>query len=366
MKKIRVMLVDDSAFIRVALKNIIECEDITICGVARDGLDALEKVKLYLPDVIMLDVEMPNMNGLEFLKEYMKNPKRASVIMFSSLTREGADVTLQALNLGAVDFLLKPTKYELDKLENLRERFRQHIRAAAGVDVQKVAENLKKLQLSDKPKVEPIKPEISKAPAQPIKSLLKPSKKIELCLIGTSTGGPPALQKVFECFQENLPFPIVVVQHMPKGFTKSLAERLDAISKLEVKESEQGDIVKPGRALIAQAGYQIGFMRQNNEIVIKHIMPKAEDLFKPAVNDMIFNAMQVVKPENILCVIMTGMGNDGLLGIRELKKQGSFVIAESEESAVVFGMPGVVVKENLADKILPVWEIGKEIVNLAK
>jgi len=371
--KIRVLIVDDSAFMRVTLTKIIESEEIVVCGTARDGIDAMSKIPLFQPNVIMLDVQMPNMDGIECLKRIMALPKKIPVIMFSSITTEGADVTLEAMDIGAVDFITKPSKAELESIERLRYEIHSKIKTAARINLSKLSvikqkveleKSLQKeltLQIPDAktPAVRQIVKEQAKVSSYPEKHK---SNRIEICLIGTSTGGPPALQNVFEKIPSDFPVGIIVVQHMPVGFTKSLADRLNNLSKIQVKESQDGDVVKPGLGIVAQAGYQIDFQKHNNNIIVKHRMPKQDDLFKPAVNDMYFAAAKVFKPENIMCVIMTGMGNDGLLAIRELKKQGAYIIAESEESAVVFGMPGVVVKENLADKIAPIWEIGNEII----
>jgi len=305
------------------------------------------------------------MDGIECLKRIMELPKKIPVIMFSSMTIDGAAVTLEAMDIGAVDFITKPSKAELESIERLRSEIHSKIKIASRINLSKVNTIKQRLEFEKKQRAE----SAWEAPQPQIKEPVKPTiaertktSRIDVCLIGTSTGGPPALQNVFEKIPADFPVGIVAVQHMPVGFTKSLADRLNNLSKIQVKESQDGDIVKSGLGIIAQAGYQLDFQKQNNVVTVKHRAPKQDDLFKPAVNDMYFAAAKVYKPENIMCVIMTGMGNDGLFAIRELKKQGAYIIAESEESAVVFGMPGVVVKENLADKISPIWEIGDEIV----
>ncbi len=376
--KIRVMIVDDSAFMRVTLQKIIESEEITVCATARDGQDALNKIPLFKPDVVTLDYEMPVMNGIECLKQIMSMPKKIPAIMFSSHTTDGAKLTLEAMNLGAVDFITKPSKSDLDDFEKLRSSISEKIKVAANINVSKLAEIRAKLDARANQKSEFVKPESERppvsAPSLKIQSVensaarqavSKKLLKTDICIIGTSTGGPPALQNVLEKIPEDFPCGIIIVQHMPKGFTKSLAERLNSLCKIGVKESEDGDIIKPGLAIIAQAGYQLDFAKRGNDITIKHRMPKSDDLFKPAVNDMFFAAGNFYDKKNILAVILTGMGNDGLIAIRDLYKNGSYIIAESEESAVVFGMPGVVVKDKVCDKILPIWEIGAAITQLA-
>jgi two-component system chemotaxis response regulator CheB len=198
-----------------------------------------------------------------------------------------------------------------------------------------------------------------------VETEIKKKKKInyEICLIGTSTGGPPALQKVLRDLPENFPLGIVIVQHMPKTFTASLAERLNSICNIRVKESEDRDCIEPGLAIIGKAGYQIDFYRQNGKVYIRNVEPEETDLFKPSVNKMFMNASKVYN--KILGAVMTGMGNDGLESIQQLKNSNMYIIAESKETAVVYGMPGVLAKAGLADKILPLWKISDELIKQA-
>lgn len=343
---IKVMVVDDSAFMRRMIISILEKDpELEIVGYARNGEDAFNKIDKLKPDVLTLDVEMPIMNGIDTLKKIMCE-KPLPVVMLSSLTVQGASLTLQALDIGAVDFVAKPEKRA--DLALLEEELQHKVKVAAKVKVKQkcVKESIPK-------KTEPIE-----------EKQITVSKKIELVAIGTSTGGPPALQTVLTALPADLKVGVVVAQHMPKGFTAPLAKRLNSICHIEVKEAAEGDIIKPGRVLIAPAGYQIEFKRKGKEVTV-HLLTEApiKTRFKPSV-DVMFLSIAKVYGGNCLGVIMTGMGSDGTLGLKELKKLGATVLAQDESSCVVYGMPKSAVEAGVVDKIVDLSSIDKEILKI--
>lgn len=343
---IRLMIVDDSAFMRQVISRIAERDKrILIVGRARNGEEALEKIPLIKPHVITLDVEMPVMGGLEALERIMELYP-VPVIMLSSLTAKGAQVTLQALELGAVDFLLKPT--EREQLNNMASELLAKIRIAATVPVA-----AKKFPI-------PIKPTRS----TPYHIPQMTPGTIEAVVIGTSTGGPSALQKVVPRLPQKIPAGIVIVQHMPKGFTRILADRLNQNSLIEVKEAEHGDCVGPGLALVAPAGKQM-YLDRSPKGVIVSLKDEASvtTLFKPSVDVTMLSAAEAYG-KNLLGVIMTGMGNDGLRGFRRIKELGGKTLAEAEETCVVFGMPKAVINAGLADEIHPVDDLAARITHV--
>lgn len=343
---IRLMIVDDSAFMRQVISRIAESDkSILVVGRARNGQEALEKIPVIKPHVITLDVEMPVMDGLEALERIMELYP-LPVIMLSSLTAQSAQVTLKALELGAVDFLLKPT--EREQLHNMASELLAKIKIAATVPVA-----AKKFPV-------PIKPSRSTPHHVP---QITPGT-IEAVVIGTSTGGPSALQKVVPKLPSKIPAGIVIIQHMPKGFTRILAERLNQNSMIEVKEAEHGDYVKPGLALVAPAGKQMYLDRSPKGVRVS-LKDEATvpTLFKPSVDVAMLSAAEAFG-KNLLGVIMTGMGNDGLRGFRRIKQLGGKTLAEAEETCVVFGMPKAVINAGLADEIHPVDHLAARITHV--
>ncbi len=352
-KKIKVLIVDDSALIRITIRKMLEkYPDIEIIGYAKNGKEALEFIEKTRPDVITLDIEMPVMDGLETLKRIMSLPNPIPCIMVSGLTAKGADITLKALDLGAVDFITKPTALasELAKLElELVEK----IRAAVTVDLKKA-----KRKIIERPEPERRLLEI---PKLTIKEKPLEKVKYKAVLIGISTGGPPALQEILPQFPENFPVPIVVAQHMPPGFTKPMADRLNKLCPLTVVEANDGDILQKGKIFIGKAGYHIK-IRKRGSIVYLNITKQPEDtLYHPQVDIMYETAAETLGGD-VIAVIMTGMGSDGSKGLEKLKPKGAYVIAQDKETSAVFGMPRVAIEKGLVDKVLPLQEIPKEIV----
>ncbi len=339
---IRVMVVDDSAFMRFAIaQQLNEDPELQVVSTVSDGREALRLIPQVQPDVVTLDVEMPHLDGLSTLREIMKSFPRP-VIMFSSLTKEGAAETIQALMLGAIDFIAKPDN-------------RLDIRAAMG-------DMVTKIKTASRAKVKATAARHLLVPApQPVNTREKPvrsySKITPVVMIGSSTGGPGALNEIVPALPASLSSPVVVVQHMPAGFTRSLAERLNSISPLKVKEAEPGDRLLVGQVLIAPGGFHMTF--DESEQVSLNQKPAVHGV-RPAV-DVTLNSLTQRFGKNMIAVILTGMGSDGTLGASLLHSSGGYVIAEHESTCVVWGMPRSVVEAGAANAVLPRPQIARAI-----
>ena len=347
-KRTRVLIVDDSAFARLMIsKHLALDPDIEIAGTARDGIDAIDKIKVLKPDVITLDVEMPKMDGVKALETIMADYP-TPVVMLSALTAEGADVTIKALELGAVDFFLKQSIINPTGDGATNSELINKVKQAAKVDVAGVTSRLKNiiatLQRSSQKKA---------AVAAP-----RTSKINKVLIIGSSTGGPRALYEVVPNLPADLPAAILMVQHMPPKFTKSIAERLNDLSKINVKEAEAGDLVSQGQALIAPGGYHM-VVRMNGQIALNQDKPRGG--LRPAADVTIESAVKVYG-SRCIGVILTGMGSDGTQGCAMIKAGGGKVLAEHESTCVVYGMPRSVVEAGLADKVVPINKMVDEIV----
>lgn len=351
-KSISVMVVDDSAFMRRMLTEILESSgDIKVIGTAKNGLDALESVKLLKPDVITLDVEMPSMDGLSCLKQLQKITS-SPVVMVSSHTKSGELATIKALEAGAIDFITKPTGlFEISGEEKKKEII-EKIRIASRVT--------KKRRAVDKAAT-------AAAPTATAHHIeyqgLKCDKLKTIVAIGTSTGGPRALQEVVTSIPGDIPAALMIVQHMPPGFTKSLAERLNSLSELNVKEGEHDEIIKPGYAYIAPGDYHMEVQSTSGEVLrIKLSKDPPVNGHRPAVNVMM-NSIANTKFPSVIGVIMTGMGNDGKEGIANLKKSNNgIIISQDEQSCVVYGMPKSAVSTGIVDEVVPLKKIAEVIV----
>ncbi len=390
---IRVVIADDSAFMRKVLSDLFEqTPDFQVVGKARNGKEAVELAAKEKPDLLTLDINMPIMDGLQALKVIMKDCP-VPVLMFSSLTRKGADETITALELGAVDFLCK-TGGSISRIDAIEDDILAKCRAVAAVGVNKSknlgnifskkqeAPNLKRINIFERKGYNTVSRERLSASVQQKSGLadimakrdnplLKPkassspyqgaaSAGIKLVALGTSTGGPRALQHVIPKLPGNMPCGMVVVQHMPAGFTKSLADRLNSLSQVTVKEAENGEPVLPGHVYIAPGGYHLTVRGNSShrEISLNQDPPLASH--RPAV-DVMFDSV-VKYGSDVVSVILTGMGCDGAAGMKKIKKAGGCVIAESEDSCVVYGMPKSVVESGIADEVLPVDRIADAIV----
>lgn len=345
---INVMIVDDSIFIRAILKEIIKNDPkqrFNVIASAKDGEDALVKLKSFDIDVITMDVEMPKKNGLETVKEIM-DIKPTPVIMLSSLTKKGAKETIEALSYGAIDFITKPE----NQMEFIRLKEEIYEKLA-------VASQIKSLKKDIKAPISPLK----------IEEKTKESNLSNLILIGCSTGGPKALHKVVSQIPKDLPAGIVVVQHMPEGgYITSLANQLNNASPFIVKEAEDGEEVKNGTVYIAPSGYHTELFNRANKLRI--VLNKREPVsrLRPSVDVMFSSASRTDLPFPIHGVILTGMGSDGTKGSKALKGAGATIIAESEETAVIFGMPKQVILQNLADHVMDLEDIMPYIANQIK
>ena len=353
--KIKVLVVDDSAFMRKSLSIMLESDPgIEVIATAIDGLDGLNKVKNLRPDIVTLDIEMPKMDGLTALKHIMKQSP-TPVIMVSSLTTEGADETLKALDLGAVDFIPKASSFVSVAIAAIKEDLIRKVKAFA----KNKKSVINRLNTFHQKSTNSIGARTTST--QSIKPL--PRANYKAVVLGISTGGPISLQKVVPILSPKLNVPTFIVQHMPPKFTASLAQRLNNMSKLEVKEAENNEIVRNGVVYIAPGGMHM-ILRKNgiNTVISISEMPK-ETLHKPSV-DVLFESAEKVYGKNVLSIIMTGMGRDGLEGVKKLKAVGAHCIAQDESSCVVYGMPKAIVENGLADTIAPLEEI-PNIINKA-
>ncbi|MEJ5286344.1 MAG: Chemotaxis response regulator protein-glutamate methylesterase CheB [Candidatus Kapaibacterium sp.] len=360
-KKIKLLIVDDSIFMRQALSKIFSQPDIEIVGLARNGKEAVQMAAELSPDVITMDIEMPVMNGLDALREIMKtNP--TPVLMVSTLTSEGADATLEALSLGAVDFITKKSNFTemgslkdelLAKVRNIAHNSEVKNRLIRRRLLQKLQESQTRQGLSREATTD-----VSTKSEVQFKARPNP-QDIDVVGIGISTGGPAALQEVFSQLPGDLPFPILIVQHMPPLFTKSLANRLNSLSKVNVKEAENMDILQNGWAYIAPGGLQMTVNKQGRIV----ISPEPNTLFKPSA-DVMFSSLAEVFGSHTVGIIMTGMGNDGTEGLRLISGKGGYVIAQAPDTCVVAGMPGSVISAKIANEIVPLKDIPQVISEL--
>lgn len=341
---IRVLVVDDSAFMRKAISMMINDDpEIEVIGTARDGIDAIEKVKSLKPDLMTLDVEMPRMDGITALKRIMKeNP--LPVLMVSSMTVEGARATVDALSAGAVDFIPKQLSY-------------------VSLDITKIKGDLIA-------KIKAIAQRRAKIFSRPLSNRIYSSREpstlrlvnAQIVTIGISTGGPFSLQKVIPLLPSDFPVPIAIVQHMPPHFTKSLADRLDSISRLEVCEAEEGMELSKGKVYIAPGGLHMKFTREGGTVRTNISKDPGDTLHRPSVDVMFSSALEMFGGR-VLATVMTGMGHDGLEGARLIKQAGGKIIAQDEETSVVYGMPRSIVDADLADAVVPLEEIAATLTS---
>lgn len=354
-KKIRVLVVDDSAFMRKSISYILESSgEVEVIGTAKNGQEGFEMVKKLKPDLVTLDVEMPLMNGLDTLKKIMAEVP-TPVIMLSSLTAEGTETTLKALSLGAVDFLAKDLVNISAGLLNIQ---RELVAKIKSIYSQRSTIALR-LSRINKGLAEPTVRKTSPTAG----NFVRPSFEIKAVLIGISTGGPLSLQKVIPELNKNIPVPIFIVQHMPPMFTKSLAERLDKMSQISVKEAEDREAVVPSQIYIGQGGKHMIVEKNSAGLNIKITEHPADSLYKPCV-DVTLNSLIDHYGKHVFAIIMTGMGKDGYEAVKRLKQIGGYSVAQDEESCVVFGMPKALVDNNLADAILPLDSIPTQINKL--
>ncbi|AIY16331.1 protein-glutamate methylesterase/protein-glutamine glutaminase [Pimelobacter simplex] len=344
MTQIRVLVVDDSALVRRLVRTALQqAADIEVAGVARDGVEAVRMVDELRPDVVTLDIEMPNLDGLGALTQIREKHARLPVIMFSTLTERGATATLDALSRGASDYVTKPsnTGQIADGIAAIRDQLVPRIRALAGI---------RKLT----PGVGGGRPVVRRERALP------PATPVSALLIGCSTGGPDALARLLPQLPADLGVPVLVVQHMPPVFTAMLAQRLDKASALTVREAADGDDVRPGEVLIAPGDFHLRLRRTALGARVVLDQGPQENFCRPAV-DVLFRSALEVYGGGALATVLTGMGQDGLAGARELAAAGARIVVQDEESSVVWGMPGAVAGAGLADDVLPLERLAERI-----
>lgn len=330
---IKLLIVDDSAFMRRIISDIAEeIDGVEVVGIARNGLEALEKIPKLDPDIITLDIEMPKLNGIETLKQIKKSYK-IPVIMLSSLT--GTDVTIEALQIGAFDFIEKPSDLN-SNISNFKQEFEIKLKSVFGKSPVKKISNLSKCNNNQ-------------------------CNNIKAVVIATSTGGPKALVSLISKLPDRIKTPIFIVQHMPKGFTTSLANRMNNESKIKVVEAEEGMLIENNRVYLAPGDYHMTLegnrIRINSGDKLHGVRPAADYLFKTAA---------LLYKENLMGIILTGMGKDGTEGMTTIKQHGGYNIAQSEETCVVYGMPGSAVSKGVIDEILDLEDISIQLNKLIK
>jgi two-component system chemotaxis response regulator CheB len=361
----KVLVVDDSAFMRKMVSDILRQADLDVIATAYDGLDALDKVRKLHPDVITLDIEMPRMDGVSFLRELMRTDP-TPVVVLSSLTAEGADATLQCLELGAFDCLRKPSGAISLDIESISKDIARIVKEAihSRVGVQRtgrpasLAHHLVKPAQRDlsNEKLSPARGEVTHK-ATPVNATYS-----TVVLIASSTGGPAALQRVIPLLPANLGAPVMLVQHLPVGFTASLAQRLDNVSNLVVREAKEGDQLSPNVVLVAPAGRHLAFDERrrvvlNNDPPLWGVRPAADVMFLSAAERF---------GSGLVAVVMTGMGKDGSLGAKMIRRKGGICIAQDEASCVIYGMPKAALEAGGVDKLAPLDSIAGEIVEAVK
>jgi two-component system chemotaxis response regulator CheB len=342
---IKVLVVDDSAFVRkVVTQMLARSPAIEVVGGARDGAEALELVELLKPDVITLDLIMPRMDGLEFLRKQMST--RPLPVVVCSIAHESGEMAIAAFDAGAVEFVQKPTALATDRVFEIADELVGKVRAAAQVRMSQIA-----IARVERPNVvRPVKPP-------------KPTQT-QILVIGVSTGGPQALRQLIPALPNDLPIPVAIVLHMPIGYTEMYAQRLNVISQLEVHEARDGDLVRPGAVLLAPAGKHFTFARSADGSVRARLDLRPFDTpHRPSV-DVLFRSAAEVYGAGVLALVMTGMGNDGLLGARHIRAEGGRILTEAESSCVVYGMPRSVVEAELSDRQIPLESMGSTLLEM--
>jgi two-component system chemotaxis response regulator CheB len=353
---LRILVVDDSALYCQLVRNVLrDVPQVEVVGVAKSGQEALEQIDQLTPDLLTLDVRMPDGDGIDVLRELKKRRSRTIAIMLSSLTANGAQVTTDALMEGAFDFIHKPSGPDAAiNRQTLFETLREKIEIFRDSRVRRLT---------------PRTPAVASRPAPPKSAVRLPDvgeramRKYEAVLIGTSTGGPVALREVLSALPGDLPVPVLIVQHMPAQYTHSLAQRLNEASQLEVVEACDGMTLEPGWAFVAPGGRQMKVVERNLRIRIQITDDPPENSVRPSVDYLFRSAVDVFNGK-VVAVIMTGMGCDGTAGCRLLKPGGAHIIAQHSDGCIVYGMPKAVVEEQLADEVVPLDRIAGVVAGL--
>lgn len=336
---IRVLVVDDSAFVRKIVREMLSRSPyIEVVGAARDGHEALEMVEVVKPDVITCDLVMPRLDGVAFVRQQMS--RRPLPILILTATDEDGERALEAMDAGAVDFVQKPSALASDQIMVIREELVEKVKAAAKTPLEKLQQEIP-------------------ATAREIKS---GELHVDVVVIGISTGGPQALRLMLAQFPKNFPVPIAMVLHMPVGYTNLFARKLDEICNLTICEAKEGELLEPGKAILAQAGRHLSLRRNGTGQTEAHLsIQPLEPLHRPAV-DVLFKSAADLYGERVLGVVMTGMGSDGKEGAAWIKAQGGSILTEAEESCVIYGMPRSVVEAGLSDAAVPLNKMAQAII----
>ena len=350
MKKI--LIIDDSALMRTVLSDIINSDSrFQVADKAKDGIEGLELLKQNTYDAVVLDINMPRMDGITMLKELHKNGIKAKIMMASTDTKEGAKVTMDALDLGALDFVHKPDRASECKGEEFCKLFLNTLAAVANSKAPGSTKAFSFDEVKESRKV--------------VELVTKSASKItgnRIVAIASSTGGPRALQSVIPRLPKNLKTPVVIVQHMPEGFTASLAERLDSLSEVRVKEAAEGDILAPGTVYISKGGKHMHIIKNAGKSVIHYMDGPTREGVRPCANFM-YESLVDSDYDEVCCVVLTGMGADGTEGIKNLKSRKKVhVIGQEESTCTVYGMPKSVATAGLVDQVVKLDDIAQEII----
>jgi two-component system chemotaxis response regulator CheB len=324
--------------------------NVEVVGYACDGEEGLRKLIDLRPDLITLDLEMPRMDGFTLLRIVMQKQPTPIIVVSSRADDENV---FKALDLGAVEFVPKPSSSVSPVLMDIREELLGKVREVTAANLKNVMARANQAARTQSPVVKPVT--MNKGPARVA------AGDYRMVVIGSSTGGPPALQQIFSAIQDEIPVAFAVAQHMPPDFTRAFAERLNRYSALTIREAESGDMVKPGQVLIAPGGKNLEFYQEDDKIVAKVSAPQGHQRYLPSV-DKLFASSAALFGDRVLGVVLTGMGNDGAMGTRAVKSAGGSVFAEAEESCVVFGMPKEAIATGLVDRIVPLPSVCDEIL----
>lgn len=344
MNQLKVLVVDDSAIARRLLTDTIAADPgLKVVGTAADGTAALKGLKELAPDIITLDVEMPGLSGIDTVKELRKQNPHIPIIMFSSLTEIGSTATLEALTAGASDYVTKPTGTAnvIESKERIKKDLITKIKALCK---RSVVQGKTPLKATQPPKIFRVK-----------------ATEFSIVAIGCSTGGPTALAEIIPNIPATFNLPIIITQHMPPVFTKSLAARLSQLSKLQVVEASDGMPIEPGKVYVAPGDFHLELKKVDGKVIVHTHKGAQENSCRPAV-DVMFRSLPAVYGGKVLAVILTGMGQDGMLGAKQLAEHGASILIQDEETSVVWGMPGAVAAEGLADAVIPLKQIANEIL----
>jgi two-component system chemotaxis response regulator CheB len=341
---LRVLVVDDSAYVRKIFKQMLSRSPfIEVVGAARDGQEALEMAEQLQPDVITCDLIMPVMDGVDFVREQMR--RRPIPIVIVSIANEGSELVLTALDCGAVDFVQKPTALATEKIFEVNDELIGKVKAAASVNIAPLQASITRPYPASTP-------------------LVSQAKLVDIVVLGISTGGPQALKYLIPQLPADFPVPVLMVMHMPVGYTEMYAQRLDELAQLKVREARDGELVEAGVVLLAPAGRHLSLRRQANGEIMTYLSARPFDTpHRPSV-DVLFQSAAELFGNRTLGVVMTGMGNDGKQGAAWIKSQGGLVFTEAEESCVVYGMPWSVVEAGLSDQSVTLEKMAQAILEV--